>query len=450
MLAIGRTFGEINQHDTRFIPLFSDMISNAWKHELSIGINRVGSDFFDIDPRILAALNLFTFNNTLRRSDDGQMLDGKFTVQFAVTPVADILFYADSNLIALNMPQGFDYYITADPRRVADEWDMSMLGEYFGLTHGMILQDAFYDYYARIINFTPAEREDAPSWREHTTRLSENIEIEYLGKNPKGDAYSIIINIDDMNDFLTRSNPLGNIQTFPDDLIGDFVNEQMENIQNARLVGSIIIELYVASGKMSGLLIETQAELYGNIWDVRADAVFKGETANLDDISAIIQISNGDRSYDILIESKSRVGNADLTYSDFSLSVNNGLFDINWRLNWDRTLRQGDNFTFWMEARYGNDYSISLNTGGTVSIDSSHQYIDANLRRMEIDLNTDEGSFDANINLRYILRPDHDGFQILEGTKIPITLINEMDIISIYSNLTTDPRLGPLFGMIFN
>lgn len=463
--ALAQTYGEIKQSDQTLSTLCNEIFSGVWQQDITLGIDKLDTDLVALDPRILSAAGIVTLKNTTRRDTAANKLTDTLSVQFAVTPLAELTVYADPDLLAFTVPKIFDYYVTADPRRIADEWDASLLGTYLTTIGGTILQDEFYAYYTRLLFSAPKTPAAQPDWLRHIGILDEKAEYVYMDRSAiqtenepdmEADAYEIRIPAESLNAFWAAANPAGAIERLPGDLIGESLNALLDGVSEVRfrdIDTNPFARLYVRDGKVVLAELHFCVIVNGAAWFCDWSFKFSGETANLDDVRlSLLLMDETGRMYEVTGHHEARVGNPDLTYSVGELSVRNNRdalpLSVSWNLSWDRTVKTGDNLTLNATAKIGNVTDLSMDARGQLAVDYAARRVDLNMKNLALAMYLPQGNLNMSFNAQYWLRTDDEPVTYNEDGCVPLTTVNEMDLLAMYTRLSADPQLGTLLDLL--
>jgi hypothetical protein len=448
--------------------VFSQITQNNWRQEVTLGVNRLGGSLLpDIDPRIMSLLELFTFRYNGRKDISSptqvRRLDS-LGINLAVTPLADIIIYSEPSLLALSVPQVADYFITLDPRRVTQAWDGSLLGHYFFPIDGIILEEPFYDYFTRILfPEREAEKHERSSLMQHILLLNEGTEFFYEGTSLikingemqwNCDVYRIVITQEAVNTFWQAVRP--SFTPFPDDLIGDILNEQVDIIGMLQFESGLDIEMYVYDRKVAGAKINTQISSPFETVDAALHFYCYGDGARLDSINASLYINHSYGGISAHAYMVSDFGNPNVLLSETSLSVLNTYngdstaFSINWDIRWDKR-GAGDNFSLQAGLDlpgFGQPSGLQANVtaSGAVMGDAEREYLDINLKNAALNLTSPWGALETSLSARYILRPDNETLSIEGQGQVPLTGVTELDVLLMFGRLMNHPTLSGLLG----
>ncbi|MCL2707697.1 MAG: hypothetical protein FWF03_01135 [Defluviitaleaceae bacterium] len=454
LLAVSKTYAEVKRPDTTLISLLSEIIQNKWDGAFSLSVNKLEAGLFELEPQITSALGIFTLNGSARRDTARSQIEASLGLQLAVTQVAELLLYFDKDLFAASVPKAYGNYITVDPRRVADEWDASILGDYFGPIGGTILQDPFYEYYKMILFSAPkSEPADRRSLAQAALRLDEGAKYVREDKEDGKDVYSITLPGDSLNAFMREIFPLGGPEDgLPDDLIGDAINGLFEMLDGVSVAGDVSIRLYVEGGKVSSINFEAGAEFSEGEFGLTGWAAFRGKETNLDDIELTARISNGTQVYLLYAEFINKFHDAASSDTDMKIKLvdentSGTLIDASIEKRWDKSARAGDNLSFQAGAKFGGN-EIKIGAGGFCYADDAGKKLDVNLRNLSFVLTTPGGNVDASVNLRVALAADEFEIDFDESEAVRIGSINEFDVLLMIANLLSDSQLGPLLDFM--
>lgn len=464
--AILKTYGEINRSDVNTAALFAEILGGRWRQELTLGVNNIEGDLLALDPMYLSTAQMLTFKSTTRRDTEARKLLSSIGLQFAVTTLAELNLYADPDTMAINMPQAFDYFITINPRRIAQEWDESLLGAYVTRMGDMILEDAFYDYYLLALSAVPGAPAPAPAYAAQIGILADTAEYADEGKVYVGiknlgvecDAYTLTFTEEAVNAYWREVNPADGFGKLPDDLIGTYLNEQVDVLKSLRFEGGARAWVFVYEGKVASFRVQARAAAAGETWDIDLDAKLTGETASLDNVEyniTLINVNDKTQSFMVRLKTEARVGNPELVLSTAEIDVfeyesANRLGGLSWNLRWDRSVKADENFTFNAALRSPEKTVAELITQGTLTADAAGKHIDANLKTLALMLDVPEGTLDASFNIKYLLRTDEEDLTYNSTGAKPITHVNELDALGMYGKLSADPQLGSIIGEIFD
>jgi hypothetical protein len=464
--ALRRTVSEINAPGVRLGDVYALLTADAYRQDVTLGINRMGGSLLpDIDPRILSLMELFTLRYSGRRSSpsaaDARRLDS-LGVNLAVTGLADIIVYSEPERLALTVPQLADFYVTLDPRRIARDWDESLLGRYFFPLDGLILEEPFYDYFSMIMfpEKHPAKPAEEPSHLlQSITALFEDAEITLLSEKKNltdgathrvCDAYRITVTQEAMNRFWRELRP--DFNRFPDDLIGDALNQWAGAPGTMYFERGLDIEVYVYRRRIAGIHLETRVSGFASPLDIEGTVQFNGQSAILDRMTSDWVIGTDTGGLSVYAALASDVGNPDTFVSEASISVRStndpdGLpLTAGWDIKWDRKQVAGDNFTLRAGLETPGDYGAAVTAAGIIMADAERGYLDVNLRNAALDLRSPWGGLDTSLSARYILRPDNETISIDGQAQLPLSEIGELDVLLMLGRLMGHPVLGGLLG----
>jgi hypothetical protein len=380
-------------------------MSGTRQQEVSFGINKPGGSLLpDIDPRLLSVLEMLTVKHTSRYDPAVAQRLEKLEARLAVTTLAEIEIQMNQDELAFAIPQAFDYYLTLDPRRIAGEWDASLLGSYLGRLDA-IDENMFYEYYRRFLFSSP----EIPDFAGNLGILTENAEYIYTG----GNVYLIRIPGESLDAYL-----------------------QAVNITDLSL-GELLVHAAVEKGKISHA--EIQSKINGR--NFTASISLDGERANLDRIGAAIEIDGFTVTGTLL----SDVRNPDRLVSVLELRADN--LALEWDIFWDK-VSGIDNLKLQIKASAPLG-SLELYAAGNLYVNNPVGYIDANIKNASLSLEIPFGDLDVSLNGRYMLKADAEPI-LFAGERMPLSGFNELDLLMAFGRLAGHPQLGDLItGFIF-
>jgi hypothetical protein len=427
--AAANTWNEVKSPEYTLPQLYASLTSAPWRQDISFGIHKPGGTLLpDIDPRLLSVLELLTIKHTARVDKPGNQRVDHIAAQLAVTTLADLEIQSSLNELAFSIPFLFDYYLTLNPRRVAKEWDESLLGSYMGSIDGIILEEPFYEYYRQIL--FPEKTYERPDFVRHIALLNEGTEYSYLG----GDIYEIRVLRDSANIFWQTLDIAKGLD-FPGDLIGDAVNGFIKTAKGLSFDADVTLTVQLERNKIHRITLETVV----NGQTVKIDIALNGHPNKLDSVVSLLLIDD----FTVFMNLDSNVGNPGILKSEMYFHTVN--MEIRWDIHWDKEKTAGDNFSFQASASDERIFSLDLRAGGLLKADKNNGYIDANIKNAGLSMDFPSGSLEASLNGWYMLRTDNEAI-VFDGNRKPVTSFNELDLLLVFGRLVTHPQLGDIIG----
>ena len=225
------------------------------------------------------------------------------------------------------------------------------------------------------------------------------------------------------NAYVRQVNPVNQwTKAFPDDLIGGFLNETVNKVKDIRLDGDAFLRLYVYNEKVSIVEMDMRLVMDGVPYD--CEWTFDA-TSNIS--------GPGNYSFDVKLY----------------FHENEKIKPLNVRLSlrWDSENNAGDNFSISINA-YEDSEVFSLGAYGSLSADYTNKNITANLKALDLALRLPQGRVEASFGVNYTLRADNTPIVYNEAGQMPLTAVNELNVLGMYAQLTSDPQLKSLIDMM--
>jgi hypothetical protein len=427
--AAANTLAEVNKPETSLMELYRSLTAEPWRQEVSFSVGKPGGSLLpDIDPRILAVTELLTLRHTARSDTHTRKRIDHIAAQLAVTTLLELEIHTSPNEMAFTIPQAIDYFLHLDPRRVAREWDESLLGTYMGSIDGVILEGPFYDYY-NLIMF-PEKSHTLPVFMEHVILLDDGAQYKRL----ENDLYEVTLTREAANAFLQAVNLTGGLR-FPNDLIGEAVNALLEQLESIRFESDITAEIQLDKNKIHRISAETR--LMGQ--EIKIEVSFKGQPAKLDNVEIVLDTGGNSA----LLQIQSDVGNPESLTSHMTLKT--GALALGWDIQWDKKQATGDNFKFNAYVSEEGDFSLDIYAGGSLKTDSENGFIDADIKNAGFSLGLPQGGLETSLNGRYLLRAHREPVTLTTESR-PLAGFNELDLLLVFGKLASHPQLGDLIG----
>ncbi|MCL2664865.1 MAG: hypothetical protein FWE82_04565 [Defluviitaleaceae bacterium] len=424
--AFKKTFGEINKSEP--IDLLG-LLNGKWRQDVSLNINKIEQNVFEIDPMILTMAEVMTLRSVTYKDTPARLLDTRLTLRMAVTSLVDLNIFARPDYLAVTVPQILDYSITADPKQIVTEWDASIGADYLGIIGSHYEDEFIYKIYEAALFMTDLELPDFTEYKQAAENFYNEAEIVYEGKKqahmnknePNSDLYSVTFSKDALNN-----------------LLKSFFEEHEE------IDASVSLLVYISGGKIAQLDIGIETEKDGEELRVMIVACFNGNKIRLSETEIMIGLTYGDKIYSAKISSESELSNTNAANVSTKISADtgDGTVYINWDFSWDKNETGGLKCSFEFD---GNESVYKFSADGILIIDAAEMLIEADIKNLQIYVDTPDLKIDADFSVRYSIQPD-DGQIIFEGKTVPLTSLNEFDLLEAFGSIMESPQLGMLFG----
>jgi hypothetical protein len=164
-----------------------------------------------------------------------------------------------------------------------------------------------------------------------------------------------------------------------------------------------------------------------------------GEPASLDRIDFTLAIDDNTAN-GVLI---SNVSDSDLLISHLTLSADD--VEARWDIRWERKQQAGTNLSVELSLRVFQNWAIGFTCAGNLLADETIGLIDAQIRSANLVLDIPAGSLEAALNGRYMLRASNEAIS-MNGARLPLAEIGELDVLSMIGRLMAHPQLGDLLS----
>jgi len=372
------------------VTLIGQLVSGSWQQEIALGINKIESDYLQLDPSLSAALPVLTLQADATWDSIRQAYAADISLRMALTSVFEASLHLDRNIIAAYVPMLFDFPLTIDPRQISNEWNSSLIG---GALHALDIDDnLFYRAYEAALFF---ERRPAPDFTRFIASipaLASGAEFAYVGRE-EYDIFSVTLSATAVNNSLSllwealESFEIGSKPIFEDDVLIILQIDDSRLVQtDIPLPNNEILSIYFTEGGGHSRLIFPQLELD---W----------------------HYNNNGR---------------------FTHSLSSQYFDIS--LDWDFSNTANDNLFIKFE---NNDLSANINGRLRVSDKSA----EANLR--QINIITEE--LDAAFNIGIIIEASNEAVVFDAQNARRFADLNFFDLAAMYLRIEDSP-LGGILG----
>ena len=377
--------------------LIIELQENPWRQDANFGLNHLRGDIAqNIDPTMLSAAPLAAVRSVLRWDNVQEIYVAQVSLQVAVTNLISANFHMDQNSIYANIPILFDYWIDANPRSLASDWNNSIFG---GFSSFIITDDTFYEMYRAVLFDTREQLSDLnfSKFLESLRALPEYITFEYLGQNVY-DEYLLTIPAENVNESLS--------------ILFETLVETMPYLPNQLTLNEdLIINVFIDGSRLVRVNFDG-SQLFGG-------------SLIVSDINSAGNLRN-------------------------AVSSNRNIVDFEIFINQEQQTEQLDNqnqINIWGDWS-NNNISLNFNVDGVASLNSEitilpeRNRIEANIRELNL-INDD---MDLSINVRYSIYPDTAPIVIDRESERLLTNLNSFDLIPMAARAINSP-LGELIGL---
>jgi len=468
--AIANTVSIIVPPPTGVPDLAREIFQDSWQQQLTMGVSRLEGTNLppQLTPEVMAALQMLALRNNIAWNEPAQAWDADISLQMAVTTIIGASLHLEQERIAFNVPQLFDYYITANADNAIEEWNNSLLGQWLTRLH--IDEDIFRHLYNYIL-FYEGERLELHSFAEITAPLMaalQNADFSYIGQQ------ELITNKIINTSPIATINETQTVSAFEITLPTTYADESFRLLRNnvIRIYNHIagysgralfpevpgserdlsasentIITVYVSNERLAGVDFEGGT--------VR----FHGENGNEISFEVNHIIGTHPLPQEITLKGMGILSNDDghiyqqMTF-EFTPSNIPGVWPaiVDWHLDWNPENSVSDNFTIALGFDSPGYLQISTGAEGFLRNAPSQRGIESNFRRLYLAI-SDDGlgveDLDVVLNTRHLLRPATErDFQGLDTNNIrPITNINLLNMLAMVARLQSLPIVEMMGGI---
>ncbi len=440
--AAANTLNEFTETiDSTYADFQRNVMSGQYKADVSLGINDVsGGAFASVEPSILSAARMFTLKDSLRYDPVNKRREDKLTIQLAVTPLAELILYADPTEVALSAPIAFDYYVTADPEHFPNAWNNSIIGRTLAPDYGYMLEGpmekTIYDTYESVWFPAPYEEPAANFNTDLYMRiLDANTEYLYVGSEKLADgewekncdAYDVTFTRETLQTLIDAvMADLIKMNELPQELVGDYVNQLVSRVGSV-ISGNETLRVFVADNKIAGA-------------DIGGERIyFKGGDINLSEI----HLAAGDGLIDLNLAMQ--LGEHLIIKADMKITPPGAaVSEVSMDYEWDNTSASDDNFSLKMSFVTG-DETAELSANGSYNVTEEHS--DMRLDNLAVKVNGTDIEAEIDLSYSMTVRADSEPVEVT-GERKALTDVNEMDVLFMYTKLLENPQIGALLGQI--
>jgi len=451
------------------------------RHQIELGFSLKDIDIvLPIDRQALAMAQLARFDMDIVRDTDTKEIQAGLNLSVGGAPALGADAYISEDEFALRLPQGFDYFITLNPRRATSALADSMLGEFLdgAIMTGDFMDGLIYEIYSKLFASFPTQEQI--KLVNDTEKMFADAEYRFIGEDNGLYTYSLLLKGDSFSGWyrsLVRS--LEAYELFQQ------VGLDVSELYHFAVTGDIDMTLQIRDDFVEVVDINSLQLLEGVTGS--ATITMNGDANPFDNFVMTLRLENpnstntgtGPAAFDIadvlntyiMIDDMPEVVNFEIQHigdssnPDVSKSVvsinmwpgdqrteESDLVHIFLDYFWDSTGDKLDNFELsaGLTARFdGETGKAGFNISGTVLEDREKKEILTNFNDISLNFTDfDEEEMSIAVTLKFNLRsaPDADiGYN--RATAVSIAELTPLQLLRIVGNFSEDPLIGGLIGL---
>ncbi|MCL2694172.1 MAG: hypothetical protein FWE60_03605, partial [Oscillospiraceae bacterium] len=170
------------------------------RHEIDLGLSFRDINIpLPVDRQIMLLAQLARLDANITRDTAAREMQADLNLSTGGVPMLSADMYMSDDEFALRLPQGFDYFVTLDPRHATGALTDSLLGEYVAqwIMTGDLMDAFIYEIYSRL--FTAVKNPGMLMLANDTGTLFEGAEFGFMDETDGVYVYSLVINGDSFN-----------------------------------------------------------------------------------------------------------------------------------------------------------------------------------------------------------------------------------------------------------